>query len=224
MMDKKPTFSQSIATDEYDPLKAGSIDCSDTRPHDRAVCRALEAKHVPPKHIKSKPSCTIFVGRLPLTILEDEIFAAISKVASVRSVKVVKDIITGLGKGYAFVELKHSGDVEKVLHNCKGLSFDGKKALLDREVGRSLKGWIPRRLGGGWGGRKEAGQLRFGCVDRPWRKPIMQQKNEDSKSFGGPPTHNSGHRNFSFHEPYARKSNMESRKKDHVNRKMNQEC
>lgn len=27
-------------------------------------------------------------------------------------------------------------------------------------------------LGGGLGGRKESGQLRFGCRDRPFRKPI----------------------------------------------------
>ena len=26
--------------------------------------------------------------------------------------------------------------------------------------------------GGGFGGRKESGQLRFGCIDRPWKKPI----------------------------------------------------
>lgn len=28
-------------------------------------------------------------------------------------------------------------------------------------------------LGGGFGGRKESGQLRFGCVDRPWKRPIQ---------------------------------------------------
>jgi len=36
-----------------------------------------------------------------------------------------------------------------------------------------LPGWIPRRLGGGFGGKKESGQLRFGGKDRPFRKPII---------------------------------------------------
>ncbi|KAF2364247.1 RNA recognition motif domain, partial [Trinorchestia longiramus] len=181
--DQKKSFIQSGVSDEYDPLKAGSIDCTDLRPHDRGICRALEAKHIPPKHIKSKPRRSIFVGRLPLNISEDELFNAFDRVASVRSVKVVRDIVTGACQGYAFVELKHERDVLRVLRKCKGISFDGKEALIDREVGRSLKGWVPRRLGGGWGGRKEAGQLRFGCVDRPWKRPIRVHKREEEEGY-----------------------------------------
>ena len=33
-------------------------------------------------------------------------------------------------------------------------------------------------LGGGFGGRKESGQLRFGCIDRPWKKPITNRHYE----------------------------------------------
>lgn len=52
------------------------------------------------------------------------------------------------------------------------------------EYERILPGWKPRRygncfckvliifLGGGFGGRKESGQLRFGGVARPFKKPI----------------------------------------------------
>lgn len=36
---------------------------------------------------------------------------------------------------------------------------------------RTLKGWKPRRLGGGFGGKKESGQLRFGGIARPFKKP-----------------------------------------------------
>jgi len=45
--------------------------------------------------------------------------------------------------------------------------------LVELECERTLSGWVPRRLGGGFGGRKEAGQLRFGGHDRPFRKPIF---------------------------------------------------
>lgn len=34
-----------------------------------------------------------------------------------------------------------------------------------------MKDWIPRRLGGGFGGKKESGQLRFGARDRPFKQP-----------------------------------------------------
>lgn len=156
---------------EYDPLKAGSRDGTDSEPHDRAICRALSAKHIPPKHIESRPTASLFVGRLPLHITEQDIRHLFDKYASIVKVCLVKDIVTGMSKGYAFVELKHRGDVSKVLRDTKGLMVDGKEVVVEREAGRTLRGWKPRRLGGGWGGKKEAGQLRFGCVSRPWLKP-----------------------------------------------------
>jgi U11/U12 small nuclear ribonucleoprotein SNRNP35 len=35
-----------------------------------------------------------------------------------------------------------------------------------------MEGWIPRRMGGGFAGRKESGQLRFGARDRPFKRPL----------------------------------------------------
>ncbi|XP_048430073.1 U11/U12 small nuclear ribonucleoprotein 35 kDa protein-like isoform X2 [Pyrus x bretschneideri] len=34
-----------------------------------------------------------------------------------------------------------------------------------------MPGWIPRRLGGGFCGKKESGQLRFGGREKPFRAP-----------------------------------------------------
>ena len=50
--------------------------------------------------------------------------------------------------------------------------LDGVKLLVEMEFERVLAGWVPRRLGGGLGGRKESGQLRFGGKERPFRKPM----------------------------------------------------
>ena len=161
------------ATTSYDPLKAGSIDGTDTIPHDRAVCRALCATHTPPRHLPpSDPLCTLFVGRLPRGIKERQLETCFTSFADVKHVTIVRDIVTGFEKGYAFVGLERREDVDRVLDECQGLTIEGKKVLVDREVGRTLKGWVPRRLGGGWGGKREAGQLRFGCLDRPWKRPI----------------------------------------------------
>lgn len=43
-------------------------------------------------------------------------------------------------------------------------------------------------VGGGFGGRKESGQLRFGCLDRPWKKPIALQY-ADKESLLKPNNH-----------------------------------
>lgn len=53
--------------------------------------------------------------------------------------------------------------------------------LIDREFGRTMRGWKPRRLGGGFGGQKESGQLRFGCRYRQWVAPLIPQKNKDKQ-------------------------------------------
>ena len=49
---------------------------------------------------------------------------------------------------------------------------DGTPVVVEFECERELPGWMPRRLGGGLGGRKESGQLRFGGRDRPFKKPM----------------------------------------------------
>lgn len=48
---------------EYDPLKAGSIDGTDTEPHDKAISRAMQAHYESPHGLKSKPERTLFVAR-----------------------------------------------------------------------------------------------------------------------------------------------------------------
>ena len=37
---------------------------------------------------------------------------------------------------------------------------------------QTIPGWIPRRLGGGVGGKKQSGQMRFGGRDCPFRVPF----------------------------------------------------
>eukprot|EP00850_Spirogloea_muscicola_P025228 SM002498S08229 [mRNA] locus=s2498:147:906:- [translate_table: standard] len=49
-----------------------------------------------------------------------------------------------------------------------------------------MPGWMPRRLGGGLGGRKESGQLRFGGRDRPFRAPLRVIPKEELRKLGIP--------------------------------------
>lgn len=59
--DSKETWSPYAKV--YDPLKAGSIDGTDTEPHDKAVTRAINSHYEPPHGLKSKPEKTLFVSR-----------------------------------------------------------------------------------------------------------------------------------------------------------------
>ncbi|KAM3182026.1 hypothetical protein ACTXT7_013222 [Hymenolepis weldensis] len=46
--------------------------------------------------------------------------------------------------------------------------------ILEPCFSRTLPGWKPRRLGGGLGGFKESGQLRFGGIARPFRQILRR--------------------------------------------------
>ncbi|XP_065917039.1 U11/U12 small nuclear ribonucleoprotein 35 kDa protein-like isoform X2 [Dysidea avara] len=146
----------------YDPLMAGSIDGTDTVPHDGGIVRAISAKYKPNKQVTGRPEATIFIAKLNHITNEDTLCEAFSKYGKIVHCRIVRDIVTRRSKGYAFIEFKHRSDAE-----------DAEQIFVDMECERSLPGWKPRRLGGGFGGKKESGQLRFGGKDRPFRKPIV---------------------------------------------------
>ncbi|KAF8561323.1 hypothetical protein P879_06919 [Paragonimus westermani] len=105
-------------------------------------------------------------------------------------VRIVRHIVTGYPCGYAFAYFRSRDDAERVLRNwlqrTRSRSTDfgvekphgldipaGEKVILEPAFSETLPGWCPRRLGGGLGGRKEAGQLRFGGTARPFRRPFL---------------------------------------------------
>ncbi|XP_053313413.1 U11/U12 small nuclear ribonucleoprotein 35 kDa protein [Spea bombifrons] len=157
---------------QYDPLKAGSIDGTDEEPHDRAVQRAMLARYVPNKGVVGDPLLTLFVARLSPQTTEEKLREVFSRYGDIQRLRLVRDFITGFSKGYAFIEYKQENAIMKAHRDANKLVIDQRDVFVDFELERILKGWIPRRLGGGFGGKKESGQLRFGGRDRPFRKPI----------------------------------------------------
>lgn len=156
----------------YDPLKAGSIDGTDVEPHDQAVWRAMCARYRPNKGVVGDPLLTLFVARLNPQTTEDKLHKVFSKYGDIHRLRLVRDIVTGFSKGYAFIEYKEERSVTRARRDANKLVVDQHEVFVDFEQERTLKGWVPRRLGGGLGGKKESGQLRFGGRDRPFRKPI----------------------------------------------------
>ncbi|XP_074467979.1 U11/U12 small nuclear ribonucleoprotein 35 kDa protein [Sebastes fasciatus] len=156
----------------YDPLKAGSIDGTDLEPHDRAVWRAMGARYKPNKGVVGDPLLTLFVYRLNPQTTEDKLHQVFSKYGDIQRLRLVRDIVTGFSKGYAFIEYKEERSVVRARRDANKLVVDQHEVVVDFEQERTLNGWVPRRLGGGQGGKKESGQLRFGGRDRPFRKPI----------------------------------------------------
>ncbi|ESN93622.1 hypothetical protein HELRODRAFT_88458, partial [Helobdella robusta] len=159
--------------DIYDPIAVGSIDATDTEPHDHAIIRALNSVYKPNKGVEGDPERTIFVGRLNHTTDEAKLKELFDGHGRVEKCRLVRDIVTGSSKGYAFIEYAHRSDARAAIHNMNHKILDDRRIIVMFECERVMSGWVPRRLGGGFGGRKESGQLRFGGVERPFRRPII---------------------------------------------------
>ncbi|KAH1026573.1 hypothetical protein HUJ05_000215 [Dendroctonus ponderosae] len=165
----------------YDPIKCASIDGTDSEPHDRAVLRALNSDYNPNRFVKGRPESTIFISRLNHETSKETIKDIFSKYGKLRRFRLVKDIVTGMPKGYAFVEYEEEQAAEEAYRLANRMVVDGNAIFVDFECERLLKGWKPRRLGGGFAGKKESGQLRFGGRDRPFKKPIALELKEQEE-------------------------------------------
>ena len=108
---------------------------------------------------------------------EETIKGQFSTFGDLEKCHLVRDIITGTSRRYAFVEFKRERDARIAWKEMNKAVIDGSEILVEYEQERILKGWIPRRFGGGFGGRKESGQLRFGGRDRPFRRPLPVGEN-----------------------------------------------
>ncbi|KAJ2960103.1 hypothetical protein NQZ79_g4510 [Umbelopsis isabellina] len=183
----------------YNPIQVGSIDGTDTEAHDAAIVRAINSTYKPPKDITTDPLKTLFVGRLDQDTTEGTLYCAkpviyhrsiklisateklravFGEYGSISSVKVMYNFVTGTSLGYAFVTFERTRSAEDAYRRAHGVYIDGRRILVDYERSRVMQNWKPRRLGGGFSGKKESGQLRFGARDRPFRDPINVGRRE----------------------------------------------
>ncbi|XP_063674275.1 U11/U12 small nuclear ribonucleoprotein 35 kDa protein-like [Bolinopsis microptera] len=155
----------------YDPLKAGSIDGTDKIPHDKAINRAMNANYLPRNCAKS--SRTLFVGRLSSTTDTESLEKCFRKYGRISNCRVVQDPVTLESRRYGFVTFSKIEDTDYAREQTNNVKLDNSVLFVDYENSHNMKGWVPRRLGGGFGGDKKSGQLRFGGRDRPFKAPIL---------------------------------------------------
>ncbi|KAJ3687762.1 hypothetical protein LUZ61_016926 [Rhynchospora tenuis] len=179
--------------ESYHPIQAGSIDGTDVLPHDNAVYRALICSSAglydpfgDPKVI-GDPYCTLFVGRISHQTHETTLTQVMSKYGRVKNLRLVRDIVTGASRGYAFVEFETEREMRRAYEDAHHSIIDGSEVIVDYNRQQLMPGWIPRRLGGGLGGKKESGQLRFGGRERPFKAPLRPIPYDELKRLGIPP-------------------------------------
>ncbi|DAZ99176.1 TPA: hypothetical protein N0F65_008209 [Lagenidium giganteum] len=158
---------------EYNPIQVGSIDGTDVVPHDKGLVRAMRTPFDAARdlQIQGDPYSTLFVARLNYATTEETLRDVFAKYGAIRSLRLVHDVKTHKSKGYAFIEFEDERGFRRAYNQAHRQVIDGSTVLVDYERSRVMPGWKPRRLGGGLGGRKESGQLRFGGRDHPFKPP-----------------------------------------------------
>lgn len=101
------------------------------------------------------PYRTLFVARLNYDTTEAKLRREFEAYGPIKRICMIQDRVHGKPRGYAFIEYKKEKDMHDAYKRADGKRIDGRRVLVDVERGRTYKGWLPRRLGGGLGGRKE---------------------------------------------------------------------
>jgi len=97
---------------------------------------------------------TLFVARINYDTTESKLKREFESYGPIRKVTMIQDRVSGKPRGYAFVEYEHEKDMHAAYKYADGKKIDGRRVLVDVERGRTVKGWLPRRLGGGLGTRR----------------------------------------------------------------------
>eukprot|EP00026_Physarum_polycephalum_P007173 Phypoly_transcript_07230.p1 GENE.Phypoly_transcript_07230~~Phypoly_transcript_07230.p1 ORF type:complete len:299 (+),score=50.32 Phypoly_transcript_07230:72-968(+) len=101
---------------------------------------------------------TLFISRVNYDTTESKLKREFEEYGPVKKVRLVHDTKTGKPRGYAFIEFDKERDMRTAYKLADGKKVDGRRVLVDVERGRTVKGWKPRRLGGGLGSTRAGGE------------------------------------------------------------------
>ena len=100
---------------------------------------------------------TLFVGRLDYRLSAADLQKEFEYYGPIVQSVVVSDK-AGKSRGYGFVEFVSAADMTAAYKDADGRRLGGKRVVVDVERGRTVKGWTPRRMGGGLGATRLGGE------------------------------------------------------------------
>jgi RNA recognition motif-containing protein len=95
----------------------------------------------------------LFVGNLPHEMTENELQELFAEVGPVVSAKIITDRMTGLPRGFGFVEMETKGDVQRAISTLNGKEIQGRTLAVNEARPQQKR----TGFGGGGGGRGGGG-------------------------------------------------------------------
>jgi len=126
---------------------------------------------------------TLFVGRISFKTTERKLKREFEVYGPIKSVRMVHDLY-GKPRGYAFIEYERERDMRTAYKEGDAKKIDGKRVLVDVERGRSVKGWKPRKFGGGLGGTRigaDRDNIKFSGRAPPERTSSRNREDRDDR-------------------------------------------
>ncbi|XP_044747387.1 U1 small nuclear ribonucleoprotein 70 kDa [Coccinella septempunctata] len=103
------------------------------------------------------PFKTLFIARINYDTSESKLRREFEVYGPIKKIFLIHNSVNGKPRGYAFIEYEHERDMHSAYKHADGKKIDGRRVLVDVERARTVKGWLPRRLGGGLGGTRRGG-------------------------------------------------------------------
>lgn len=72
----------------------------------------------------------IYVGNLSPDVTEEDLSYNFGELGTCLSAKIIRDKLTGLSRGFAFVEMSSDSEARDVIEKCKGVELDGRKLVV----------------------------------------------------------------------------------------------
>ncbi|XP_058803520.1 U1 small nuclear ribonucleoprotein 70 kDa [Phymastichus coffea] len=108
-------------------------------------------------NVTADPFKTLFVARINYDTSESKLRREFEVYGPIKKIVMIHNTVNGKPRGYAFIEYEHERDMHSAYKHADGKKIDGRRVLVDVERARTVKGWLPRRLGGGLGGTRRGG-------------------------------------------------------------------
>mmetsp|Transcript_3034 Transcript_3034/g.4449 ORF Transcript_3034/g.4449 Transcript_3034/m.4449 type:complete len:321 (+) Transcript_3034:85-1047(+) len=146
----------------------------------------------------SNPYATLFVARLPYEVDEKELHDIFSQYGSIKGIRLVREKTVdekpseesseeekkGKSRGYAFIEYDEVQSMNDAYRHTSQLRIRNVPVLVDYERARTIKSWLPRRLGGGLGDTR-APFVRKYSKAFPSKRGRHARRNSNYRGGGG---------------------------------------
>lgn len=136
-------------------------------------------------NIEGDPFKTLFIARLADEVSERKLRREFEEYGPIKRIQIIHDKKTDKPRGYAFIEYEDKDDMKEAYKCTDGMRIEGKRVLVDIERGRTIPGWVPRRLGGGRGGEARAARVPKDPVIRRIKGIVNQLAGVEEERRGG---------------------------------------